>query len=206
MCGRYQLELSMDDILNIIDVLSEVREKYQDDDLSGYTHEKRDIFPGSQAVVLTNDGLKKPVWGFPLDKKLVFNARSESIFEKPMFRRAVSESRCLVPANLFYEWQGKEKIKHTVKTPDSIMYLGGVLEKYATKDGSVEERFSIITEASQNDMMAIHPRTPLIINKEDLKSFMNPHSSIEEVRRIMKRYPEKLLITREDRNAQLSMF
>ncbi len=35
---------------------------------------------------------------------------------------------------------------------------------------------------------------------------MNPSSSIEEVRRIMKGYPEKLLITREDRDAQLSMF
>jgi len=93
MCGRYQLELSMDDILNIIDVQDEVREKYRDDDLSQYTHEKRDIFPGSQAVVLTNEGLKKPLWGFPLDKKLVFNARSESIFEKPMFRKAATENR-----------------------------------------------------------------------------------------------------------------
>ena len=206
MCGRYQLELSMDDILNIIDVLDEVREKYRDDDLSQYTHEKRDIFPGSQAVVLTNEGLKKPLWGFPLDKKLVFNARSESIFEKPMFRKAAAENRCLVPANLFYEWQGKEKIKHMVRTPDPIMYLGGVLEKYAAEDGSVEERFSIITEASENEMASIHPRTPLIIKKEDLKSFMNPASSIDEVRRIMKGYPEKLLITREDRDAQLSMF
>ncbi|WP_312653563.1 SOS response-associated peptidase [Proteiniclasticum sp.] len=206
MCGRYQLELSLDDILNIIDVLDEVREKYQDEDLTEYTHEKRDIFPGSQAVVLTNEGLKKPIWGFPLDKKLVFNARSESIFEKPMFRKAASENRCLVPANLFYEWQGKEKIKHMVRTPDSIMYLGGVLEKYAAKDGTVEERFSIITEASENEMASIHPRTPLIIKKEDLRSFMNPGSSLEEVRRIMKSYPEKLIITREDRDAQLSIF
>ncbi|HCW73408.1 MAG TPA: hypothetical protein DHM90_05960, partial [Clostridiaceae bacterium] len=123
MCGRYQLELSMDDILNIIDVLDEVRDKYRDDDLSQYTHEKRDIFPGIQAVVLTTEGLKKPLWGFPLNKKLVFNARSESIFEKPMFRKAAAENRCLVPANLFYEWQGKEKIKHMVRTPDPIMYL-----------------------------------------------------------------------------------
>lgn len=206
MCGRYQLELSMDDILNIIDVLDEVREKYQDDELSSYTHEKRDIYPGSQAVVLTNEGLKKPLWGFPLDQKLIFNARSESIYEKPMFRKAILERRCLVPANLFYEWQGKEKIRHLIRTPDSIMYLGGVLEKYAARDGSVEERFSIITEESKNDMLPIHPRTPLIIKKEDLKSFMDPKSSVEEIRRIMKGYPEKLLIIREERNAQLSMF
>ncbi|HSL86591.1 MAG TPA: SOS response-associated peptidase family protein [Bacteroidales bacterium] len=206
MCGRFQLELGMEDILNIIDVLEEVREKYRDDDLSSYTHEKKDIFPGSEAVVFTSEGISKPTWGFPLDKKLVFNARSESIFEKPMFSHAVRHDRCIVPASLFYEWQGKEKIRHFVRTDDPIMFLGGVLGKYVQKYGSVEERFSIITEASQNEMLEIHPRTPLIISKEDIRSFLDPKAPEHEVRRIMNTYPERLLITREDRNTQLSLF
>lgn len=206
MCGRYQLEISMDDILNIIDVLGEVRDRYQDEELSSMTHERRDIFPGTRSLIIGRDGLKKPTWGFPLDKKLVFNARSESVFDKPMFRSGIMENRCLVPANLFYEWQGKEKIKHEVRTEDEIMFMGGILGKYVEKDGSVSERFSIITEASQDEMLSIHPRTPLIVSRKDIRSFLDPKAPEEDIRRILSTYPERLLIRREDRNAQLSMF
>ena len=206
MCGRFQLELSMDDILNIVDVLNEVRERYNEDDLSLYTHEKKDIYPGSKSLIVTKDGFKKPTWGFPLHKKLVFNARGESLFEKPMFRNAAVKNRCLVPANLFYEWQGKEKIRHLIRTPDPILYMGGVYETFAENDGSISERFSIITGASQNEMSEIHPRTPLIIKKEDIQSFLDPRSSLDEVKKIILSYPENLLITREDPNSQLSMF
>ena len=206
MCGRFQLELSMDDILNIIDVLGEVRDRYSEETLASYTHEKKDIYPGSKSLIVTGEGLHRSTWGFPLHKKLVFNSRGESIFEKPMFRKAAASSRCLVPANLFYEWQGKEKIKHYVRTPDPFLFMGGVFEKFAENDGSITQRFSIITGPSQNEMSAIHPRTPLIVSKEDIRAFLNPESSQDEVRRIIGSYPEKLLITKEDHNAQLSMF
>ena len=43
MCGRYQLEIDMDDILNFIDILGEVREKYRDDELKEMVQEKRDF-------------------------------------------------------------------------------------------------------------------------------------------------------------------
>ena len=34
-----------------------------------------------------------------------FNARAESIDEKPAFRTAVAKHRCLIPADAFYEWR-----------------------------------------------------------------------------------------------------
>src|SRR6056297_296228 len=50
-------------------------------------------------------------WGFlphwyktPTDGPLLINARAESIAEKPAFRAACRERRCLVPATGFYEW------------------------------------------------------------------------------------------------------
>lgn len=204
MCGRYQLEIDMDDILNFIDVLGEVREKYHEDELKEMVHEKRDFTPGSKAIILTPEGLKKPIWGFPLDKKLVFNSRSESIFEKRMFSEAVRNRRCLVPANLFYEWQGTNKIKHEVRTEDKIMYLGGIYSRYPGEKGEPEDRFSIITQASEGSMLEIHPRTPVIIDGDYLRKYLNPGASEGEIRHILSMTQAHLLINRADGPSQLS--
>jgi len=206
MCGRFQLEIGVDDLLNFIEILDEVRERYHEDDMKDMVHETKDFFPGTKALVLTPEGLKSPIWGFPLEKKLIFNARSESIYEKKMFRQAMETRRCLIPANLFFEWQGKEKVKHEVMTPYKIMFLGGIYSRYPNAEGEPEDRFSIITRASQGDMLGIHPRSPLIIGKDDLRSYLSTNTPETQIRRLLASSPDRLIIRREDFPAQLSLF
>jgi putative SOS response-associated peptidase YedK len=157
-------------------------------------------------LILTPEGIKQPIWGFPLDKKLVFNARSESIFEKRMFGEAIRKRRCLVPANLFYEWQGTQKIKHEVRTEANIMYLGGIYSRYLSDKGEPEDRFSIITQASEGNMLEIHPRTPLIIDNANLRTYINPGATEDEIKHILSMTPAHLLINRADGPSQLSFF
>jgi putative SOS response-associated peptidase YedK len=51
-----------------------------------------------------------------------FNARAETVAEKPMFRDAVKRSRCLIPASGYYEWQktptGKQPYYYTAHDAD----------------------------------------------------------------------------------------
>lgn len=206
MCGRFQLELTMEDIINLLDVIGEVKERYQEDHLSSFVQEKKDFHPGSLSLTVDKDGLHKNLWGFPLGKKLVFNARQETIFEKPFFRQAALTERCLVPATLFYEWQGKEKIKHLIRTEDPLFFMGAVKEKFPDSSGSITEHFSIITTASEGGMKKIHERTPFILDKKDIQRFLDPKASPNEIKEILNQKNLNLLIERASKEEQLSFF
>ena len=70
-------------------------------------------------------GIQKMRWGFkaPGGKGLVFNARSESVLEKRMFRDSVSHRRVAVPVSWFYEWnQSKEKYTFT-REDGQVLFL-----------------------------------------------------------------------------------
>ena len=49
----------------------------------------------------------------------MFNARAESLTEKPAFKRLVGSRRCIIPADGFYEWrkEGKRKVPMWVFLP-----------------------------------------------------------------------------------------
>jgi putative SOS response-associated peptidase YedK len=58
-------------------------------------------------------GLVPSWWNKPLKelRLATFNARAETVAEKPFFRSAFKHTRCLIPASGYYEWKtvGKEK-------------------------------------------------------------------------------------------------
>ena len=55
-------------------------------------------------------GLIPSWWKQPEPPRLTFNARSEEAASKPMWRQPYRESRCLIPAEGWYEWQEAEAI------------------------------------------------------------------------------------------------
>ena len=73
-----------------------------------------------------------PFWA--KDRKIasrMINARSETVAEKPAFRKAFADRRCIVPASGFYEWkrEGKDKQPYHIITVDgSIMCFAGIHE------------------------------------------------------------------------------
>ena len=99
-------------------------------------------------VLLAPDGqrvLRRHVWGLipPWSKgregaARMINARVETVAEKPSYRRAVRTSRCLLPADAWYEWQVGEqgRVPHLVKRADGgPLWLAGLWSRWHPPDG-----------------------------------------------------------------------
>lgn len=114
-------------------------------------------------------GIQKMRWGFkaPGGKGLVFNARSESVLEKRMFRDSVSHRRVAVPVSWFYEWnQSKEKYTFT-REDGQVLFLAGFYSKY--EDG---DHFVILTTQANQSMAPVHSRMPLVLERDQVRDWI----------------------------------
>ena len=111
-----------------------------------------------------------PSWAkdISMGSKLI-NARGETITEKPSFRNAFKNRRCLVPATGFFEWRrDREKTPFNIRLKSREPFcFAGVWDKWVTGDGEIIHSFSIITTSPNALMEQIHDRMPVILQKQD---------------------------------------
>lgn len=110
------------------------------------------------------------------------NAKAETIATSPMFREAFKRRRCLVPADLFYEWQKtgeKTKQPYAIGLRDGgIFAFAGLWE--AWKDpaaGLTLQTYTIITTDPNELMEQIHNRMPVIVQPQDYSRWLDPDPS-----------------------------
>ncbi len=177
MCGRYHFSAEL---------LDEIRDLTEQKDWKlelGVLD--RDIHPGDTAPIITAAGDQggslracRQKWGYPGPggKGLVFNARSESVFEKRMFRDSVSQRRAAVPVSWFYEWnKNKEKFTFT-KEGSRILFLAGFYGRY--EDG---DRFVILTTQANASMAPVHSRMPLVLEREQVREWILDSKKTKEL-------------------------
>tara|TARA_B100000965_G_C19598146_1_gene761197 strand:+ start:731 stop:1369 length:639 start_codon:yes stop_codon:yes gene_type:complete len=163
MCGRYELKTNF---INLPDILKKdmpvgLSERYEKQTL---------IKPGSPILVLKNEGKTQTsimLWGFisewskdPFDKSRPkpFNARSESVEEKKLFRGSWRHKRCLIPASGFLE-KG-----HLIRRKDSqTFWLGGLWSRWMSQEGSEIESCCVLTTKPNELVKQFHNRMPVVI-------------------------------------------
>lgn len=104
-------------------------------------------------------------------KRPLFNARSETIWEKPSFKNLIRRYRAIVPANGFYEWtrKGKDKEANYICLKDSpAMALGAIVQVHT--DGYLQ--CCLITTNANGEMQAIHNRQPVVIKPENMEEWL----------------------------------
>lgn len=181
MCGRFALTSIPRVLLEVFGLLERrVRPNFN-------------ISPGQYAPIIHMEPENNsPVldalhWGllpfWAKDKKAAFrtfNARLETIDEKPTFRGAFRHRRCLVPAAGFYEWKkedaaGKKKMPYyfSPRESGSPLVFAGLWEEWTQNDEYIRS-FSIITQPADDGMQAFHDRMPLMLSEESWQAWVNP--------------------------------
>lgn len=101
---------------------------------------------------------------------LLINARAETLAEKPAFKAACRERRCLIPATGFYEWtkdaEGNRLPWYIFPTDAEILAFAGVWQDWE-QAGVAHRTCAIVTTAANDTMSAIHHRQPVTLRAED---------------------------------------
>ena len=101
---------------------------------------------------------------------LLINARSETIAEKPAFKAAARERRCLIPATGFYEWtkdeDGNRLPWYIHPGEEAPLVFAGIWQTWDKGDTPLIT-CAIVTTAANKQMSQIHHRMPVILQKDD---------------------------------------
>lgn len=112
-----------------------------------------------------------PAWAKDrsISNKLI-NARSETVDQKPSFRHAFKQQRCLIPSNGYYEWQkleGGGKQPYLIYPNDkSLFAFAGLWEQWRDDQQQLVESCTILTEPATPDLASLHHRIPVTVIPE----------------------------------------
>ena len=195
MCGRFVLDRKTSDLITLFDV-DIVGENLPDPSWN--------IAP-TQAISAVIDSLPRseddfePVrrlesarWGLvpswtkdPKASAPLFNARSESITDKPSFADAVVKRRAVIPASGYYEWQ----LVDGVKTPlfvslpgDELQLFAGLYEWWRNPNppaGTTAPWLlsaTILTRAASGPLSTIHERMPVFLDADLVEEWLDPNT------------------------------
>lgn len=113
-------------------------------------------------------------WGIatPQNTRPLINARSETMFEKPTFRSAAHQRRCLVVASGWYEWMAPKKPYYITRQDDAPMGMAGLYWQHGD-----ERHCVIVTTAAEGALSDIHHRAPLVLQDDAVAGWLNPDTS-----------------------------
>ena len=193
MCGRFIL----------LTDLSVIVESFGIEDMACEYRTSNTISPGQQIAAVIRDDKTRLVnyrWGLvpsrakdPSVGNRMFNARAETVAEKPSFKNAFQNRRCLIPADGFYEWQKLGKVKKpfyfSIKSGQPFGFAG-LYETWMSPEREPINTCTIITTQPNELVRPIHDRMPVIVPKDKEASWIDPVNRDQEMLlSILKPYP-----------------
>lgn len=186
MCGRFAFFQEIEPLLDDLDAV----------DLTGGALHHRFNIPPTVPIHVVTEGIDRDTgelvralriakWGllppFARDEAMsarTFNARRETLIEKPSFRSSLGKYRAIVPLSGYFEWQqqagrGKKQPFFIHRNDDAPLYAAGLVSWWkgprqhegpaASADHEWLLTATIITQAAQGHLSEIHDRSPVFL-------------------------------------------
>jgi len=144
------------------------------------------VCPTTQVATVTSDQgqrrLRPMRWGFlphwyktPSDGPLLINARAETLADKPAFRAACREWRCLIPATGFYEWtkdSAGNRLPWYIRAVDGApLAFAGIWQSWEVGE-QLMTTCAIVTTSANLKMQKIHHRMPVVLEPENFAMWL----------------------------------
>lgn len=142
-----------------------------------------------------------PRWQRSDGKPAVFpiNARSETMFELPMFRRLVGSRRCIVPMSGYYEWcpdrNGKKRPYYITARDGDLWGVAGLWDDTHRDGSDAAGSFTIVTMPATPTVAEVHPRMPVILTRDREAAWLSADlTNPREIQHLVQPYPETELL------------
>lgn len=152
---------------------------------------------GRPAAAMLRWGLV-PAWAKrPDEGRQPINARDDKVETSPLFRAAFRARRCLLPADVFYEWQPvpgtRRKQPYAVRRRDGRPFaFAGLWERWEKGEEPLTS-CTIITTAANRVLAPIHDRMPVILDAATWERWLDPETPAAEARAMLRPAPDDLL-------------
>jgi putative SOS response-associated peptidase YedK len=198
MCGRFTQAYTWSEIVAFLRLLApagaalNLRPRYN-------------IAPTTDIDVVIDRGkgreLVKMRWGMiprwwkksPKELPATFNARAESVAEKPMFRDSFRSRRCIIPASGFYEWTGprtnRQPFYFTSPSGEPLAFAG-LWDRWRNPEtGEDVQSCTIVVTDANLFMREYHDRMPVVLAEGDFDAWLSGNAGLE----ILRPAPEDVL-------------
>lgn len=200
MCGRFVLFTTGEGLLAEVGRLPGVREVHAPDGTPGprYNLAPTQTVPVIRvAESMAQARLDPARWGLVPGWKRddsgspLFNARGETVAQKPSFRAAFAQRRCLIPVDGYYEWHQEEGQKK--KTPYYVSLGEGQLLWAAGlwDTGLNQLSTTMVTTDSAGPIAWLHHRLPRFLGPDEVEQWLT--GTLEQAGELLHPTPERLL-------------
>src|SRR5580698_375355 len=186
MCGRFTL--TWDEWRQVSDALGIENKTAAEGDVAANYRPRFNLAPTDPHFIVTSEFERRTVqrarWGlvnrWAKDNKRAaqaINAKAETLEDRPTFREAFHQRRCVVPADGFYEWTGAKAKRQPLwihPRAGGLILFAGLYESWYPHRNQPEVTFTIVTCAANATIARIHDRMPVVLDERAAEDWMNP--------------------------------
>ena len=195
MCGRKTLTMIKKEIIEELMV-----DEWQVEDYS----QSYNIAPTQNSLIMVQDKgsniVREMRWGLipgwsknELHGSKMINARLETVTTKPSFKNLITQNRCIVLSNGYYEWKhnGNVKVPFFIhKRDQSLMLFAGLWTVWPVSSKRIFT-YTVLTTKSQGGISEIHDRMPILLDKSKVEMWTNLDNQFSEIQQELSKFKSR---------------